>query len=48
MKKTVLITGASRGIGAAAAVYFAQNGFDVGINFLKEEKAAKTRHRAGG
>ena len=41
MKKTVLITGASRGIGAAAAVYFAQNGFDVGINFLKEEKAAK-------
>ena len=41
MKKTVLITGASRGIGAAAAIYFAQNGFDVGINFLKDETAAK-------
>ena len=41
MKKTVLVTGASRGIGAATAVYFAQNGFDVGINFLKDETAAK-------
>lgn len=40
MKKTVLITGASRGIGAACAVYFAQNGYDVGINYIKNDEAA--------
>ena len=41
MKKTVLITGASRGIGAATAVYFAKMGYDVGINYYKEEEAAQ-------
>lgn len=41
MKKTVLITGASRGIGAACAIYFAENGYDVAINFLHSEEAAK-------
>lgn len=41
MKKTVLITGASRGIGAATAIYFAKCGFDVGINYLNNDKKAK-------
>ncbi len=41
MKKTVLITGASRGIGAATAIYFAKMGYDVAINFLKDEVSAK-------
>lgn len=41
MKKTVLITGASRGIGAATAIYFAQKGYDVGINFNKSEASAQ-------
>ncbi len=40
MKKTVLITGASRGIGAACALYFANMGYDVAINYLNNEKAA--------
>ncbi len=34
MKKTVFITGASRGIGAACAIYFAKQGYDVAINYL--------------
>lgn len=38
--KTVLITGASRGIGRAAARLFAQSGYDVGINYLRSEKEA--------
>lgn len=41
MKNTVLITGASRGIGAETAIYFAKQGFDVAINFEKNEDAAK-------
>jgi len=41
MKKTVLITGASRGIGAASAIYFAKMGYDVAINFIKDEISAK-------
>ena len=32
MKKSVLITGSSHGIGAACAVAFAREGYDVGIN----------------
>ena len=39
--KTVLITGASRGIGAACARLFAQKGWAVGINYCRSEKAAK-------
>ena len=38
--KTVLITGASGEIGAAAAKLFAQNGYAVAINYLKNEKSA--------
>ncbi len=38
---TVLITGASRGIGAATAIAAARNGFDVAVNYLKDESAAQ-------
>lgn len=38
---TVLITGASRGIGAATARLFAQKGWDVAINYHKSEAAAQ-------
>lgn len=45
-KKNVLITGASRGIGAATAELFAQNGFDVIVNFVAQnDKAQKLVER---
>ena len=37
---TVLITGASRGIGAAAARLAAKRGYDVAVNYVANEKAA--------
>ncbi len=40
LKKTVLITGASRGIGKATAELFAKKGWNVLINYLKSEEAA--------
>lgn len=40
MNKTVLITGASRGIGRAAAVLFAQEGYNVVINYFQSEQKA--------
>ncbi|MGN1379377.1 MAG: SDR family NAD(P)-dependent oxidoreductase [Bacilli bacterium] len=40
MYKVVLITGASRGIGAACAIVFAKNGYNIIINYLNSEKQA--------
>ena len=39
--KKALITGASRGIGKAIAIKFAENGAFVGINYLKSHEKAK-------
>ena len=39
--KTVVITGSSRGIGAATAKLFAENGFNVCVNYFHSETAAK-------
>lgn len=39
--KTVLITGASRGIGRAAAVLFGKNGYNVIVNYRKNAAAAE-------
>lgn len=38
--KTILITGASRGIGRAAAILCGEQGWSVGVNFISNEKAA--------
>ena len=43
-KKTALITGASRGIGRAMAILFAQNDYNVVINYNKSEKEAKEHY----
>ena len=48
MTKNIIITGASHGIGAAAAIAFAETGYNVGINYYKdcdgaEATAAKVR-----
>lgn len=40
MDKTVLITGASRGIGRAAATAFARNGYNVAVNYFRSEAKA--------
>jgi 3-oxoacyl-[acyl-carrier protein] reductase len=40
MSKTVLITGSSRGIGRACAIYLAQNGFDIVLNYNKNKDKA--------
>lgn len=41
MQKIVLITGASRGIGAACALRCAREGYDVALNFRRDEAAAR-------
>jgi L-rhamnose 1-dehydrogenase len=41
--KTVLVTGASTGIGKAAAIGCAQHGADVAINYHSDEAGARTR-----
>ena len=43
--RVLLITGASRGIGAACALRAAEAGWDVGINFHRDQAAAE--HVAG-
>ncbi len=41
MAKTVLITGGSRGIGAATALLAAQRGYDVCVSYVSNENAAQ-------
>jgi NAD(P)-dependent dehydrogenase (short-subunit alcohol dehydrogenase family) len=52
IERTVLITGASRGIGAATAIAFAREGARVAVNFRSDEEGAHTTCRtirnAGG
>jgi NAD(P)-dependent dehydrogenase (short-subunit alcohol dehydrogenase family) len=40
-EKTVLITGASRGIGAATAIAAARDGFHVAVNYIRDHAAAQ-------
>lgn len=46
--KTVLITGAARGIGRECALLFAKNGYGVAINYNTSEKEAKELERTIG
>ena len=41
MEKTVIITGASKGIGAATAILFAEKGYNVVINYNNSVESAK-------
>ncbi len=41
MRKSVLITGSSHGIGAACAEAFAKEGYDVGINYCNTREGAE-------
>ena len=41
MNKTALITGSSRGIGAATGLRLASEGYDICINYVKNDMAAR-------
>lgn len=46
MKKTVIVTGASKGIGAATAILFAQKGYNVVINYNESYESANLLARS--
>ena len=46
MKKTAIITGASKGIGAATAILFAQKGYNVVINYNDSFESANLLARS--
>ena len=52
MRKIALVTGGSRGIGAATCQLLAENGYDVAINFCNDmiaaEKVTDAVQRRGG
>ena len=49
MKKTVLVTGSSRGIGRAVALKFASCGYHVVINCARStERMEEVKKRSGG
>mgnify|MGYP000058838211 CR=1 FL=1 len=41
MDSVLIVTGGSRGIGAATALIAGRNGYAVCVNYLKKEKAAE-------
>ena len=47
-KKTILVTGASSGIGKGIASYFLANGYNVVINSTTKEKLEKVYQELGG
>lgn len=42
VRPTAIITGASKGIGAAVAKLFANNGYDVCVNYLSDGNGARS------
>ncbi|MEH2392487.1 MAG: SDR family oxidoreductase [Nostoc sp.] len=42
MKKVMIVTGGSRGIGAATAILAAERGYDVCVNYLRNQGAANS------
>ena len=46
MSKTVIVTGASKGIGAATAIYFANKGYNVVINYNDSYQSASLLSRS--